>query len=244
MLPISQAHTCQAPSRRFPNGSGRWITVRAASLLGCCLALLLWLVPAGTAAALAVGDLPATPPAERVLDQADVLSRASRAELEKRLESFSAEHVDARWVSVGRLDYGLSLQELGAQLLERWAGDQPQLLLLVDSQTKAAAVLASPALERQLPASLLRSTARTTMALPLREGDRYRQAGVDALQRLQVVLNGGEDPGEPVLEVAPVVASNIPTREETASSNAFTWVVVLLVVGSVVPMATWWFFSR
>ena len=82
------------------------------------------------------------------------------------------------------------------------------------------------------------------MALPLREGDRYRQATMDGLHRLEAVLQGGEDPGEPVVEQAPVVASNIPSREETASSNAFTWVIVLLVIGSVVPMVTWWVFSR
>jgi uncharacterized protein len=40
------------------------------------------------------------------------------------------------------------------------------------------------------------------------------------------------------------VVSNIPSREDTAGSNAFTWVVVLLVVGTVVPMLTWWVFSR
>jgi uncharacterized protein len=40
------------------------------------------------------------------------------------------------------------------------------------------------------------------------------------------------------------VVSNIPSQEETSSSKAFTWVVVLLVVGSVVPMVTWWVFSR
>jgi uncharacterized protein len=40
------------------------------------------------------------------------------------------------------------------------------------------------------------------------------------------------------------VVSNVPTRQETQESNAFTWVVVLLVVGSVVPMVTWWVFSR
>jgi uncharacterized protein len=82
------------------------------------------------------------------------------------------------------------------------------------------------------------------MAQPLRSGDRYRQASVDALQRLSTVLLGGEDPGEPVVEEAAAVVSNIPTREETSSSNAFTWVVVLLVVGTVVPMLTWWVFSR
>jgi hypothetical protein len=38
--------------------------------------------------------------------------------------------------------------------------------------------------------------------------------------------------------------TNVPTVEETRESNAFTWVIVLLVVGTIVPMATWWVFSR
>jgi uncharacterized protein len=42
----------------------------------------------------------------------------------------------------------------------------------------------------------------------------------------------------------PVAVSNIPTAEETREGNGLTWVVVLLVVGSVVPMVTWWVFSR
>jgi uncharacterized protein len=40
------------------------------------------------------------------------------------------------------------------------------------------------------------------------------------------------------------VVSNIPTREETANSKGFQWVIVLLVVGTIVPMLTWWVFSR
>jgi uncharacterized protein len=82
------------------------------------------------------------------------------------------------------------------------------------------------------------------MGLPLREGARYRQASVDALDRLAVVLNGGEDPGPPQLVERMPIETNIPTREETESSNAFLWVVVLLVVGTLVPMITWWVFSR
>jgi uncharacterized protein len=150
-------------------------------------------------------------------------------------------------VTVGRLDYGLSLPALADQLLARWSGDSAddtRLLILIDTQTKSAAIAASPALVRQLPGDLLRSTARTTMAQPLREGNRYRQASLDGLARLATVLRGGEDPGEPLLAEDAVVNSNIPTREETASSNAFTWVVVLLVVGTIVPMLTWWVFSR
>ncbi len=211
------------------------------------LAVVLLMAPLAPALALSLADLPAEPPASRVLDSADVLSIASRTEIEKQLQQFGDERVDARLVTVGRLDYGLTLPALADQLLARWSGDSAddtRLLILIDTQTKSAAIAASPALVRQLPGDLLRSTARTTMAQPLREGNRYRQASLDGLARLATVLRGGEDPGEPLLAEDAVVNSNIPTREETASSNAFTWVVVLLVVGTIVPMLTWWVFSR
>ena len=225
-----------------------------AVLFALVLPLLLLLGP-GTAAAVSLRDLPSTAPASLVLDTADVLSRATRQDLEKQLQAFQSDHIEARLVTVGRLDYGLSLEALGEDLIEAWspaAGSDNQgsrtgdalLLLLIDSQNKAAAVVASPTLEGQLSPELLRSTARTTMAIPLRQGDRYRQAGVDGLDRLATVLRGGEDPGEPAVSEETVVVSNVPSREETAESNGFTWVVVLLVVGSVVPMLTWWVFSR
>jgi len=227
-----------------------WIR-RSASQLLLTLAFVLGL-GLGVAPALAVSanDFPPTPPSNHLLDQADVFSRSSSSEVENQLEALSAERVDARLLTINRLDYGLTLDQLGKQLLERWSGssgnglDANQLLILIDTKTKAAAVVVSPPLERQLPPDLLRSTARSTMAQPLREGDRYRQATVDALDRLSTVLRGGDDPGETEIEEAPVVPTNIPTKEETQSSNAFTWVVVLLVVGTVVPMLTWWVFSR
>jgi uncharacterized protein len=216
---------------------------------------LLALTPIDAALAISVTDLPSAPPSAAVLDSADVLSRASRGDIEKQLEGFKADRVDARLITVPRLDYALSLEQLGQELLQRWtppAGasssgvtvQDPLLLVLVDTQTKAAAVVASEPLQRQLPPELLRSTARTTMAIPLREGNRYRQASLDGLTRLATVLRGGEDPGEPEVAAEAVVTTNIPTREETERSNGFTWVVVLLVVGSVVPMLTWWVFSR
>lgn len=212
-------------------------------LITALLALLLLLVPATGAAALALSDLPEQAPNELVIDNADVLSRASRTEIERQLQTFRQERVDARLLTVNRLDYGLTLPELGRQLLDRWDGES-RLLLLIDTQTKMAAIVASPALERRLPAALLRSTARTTMAQPLRDGDRYRQASLDGLGRLAAVLGGGEDPGEPLEAEVTVAASTIPTQEETRNSNAFTWIVVLLVVGTIVPMLTWWVFSR
>jgi len=253
--PSSSRSAPPASGSRAPDRShGGAITGIVTLLLGLALALITSLAaPVAPADALAVADLPEQPPTAHVLDTAGVLSRSGGAEIEKLLEGLSSERVDARLITVNHLDYGLSLDQLGSGLLDRWRdsgrgsgpqGSSPLLLLLVDTQTRATAVVAEPVLERQLPEELLRSTARTTFAQPLKQGDRYRQATVDALQRLTTVLRGSEDPGEPELQEAPVVVSNIPSKEETAGSNAFTWVIVLLVVGSVVPMLTWWVFSR
>lgn len=222
-------------------------------LLGLTLAMLLPLAAiCSPVLALSARDLPATAPSEHVIDQADVLSRASRAELERRLERLGEQRVDARLITVTRLDYGLSLEELGGQLLDRWQDQSdadgrsplPLLLLLIDSQTKTTAIVASTTLDGQLPDALLGSTAQATMAQPLRLGERYRQATLDAINRLEPVLQGEEDPGPPPEQEEAAVLSNIPSREETRNGNGFTWVVVLLVVGSVVPMLTWWVFSR
>ena len=199
--------------------------------------------------ALATGiqDFPSQLPSSAVIDTADLLSRAASNDLEKRLQLLNEDHVDARLLTLRRLDYGLSLESLGQQLIERWGATDPDsnlLLLLIESQNNSAAVVASAELLNQLPESLLSSTAISTMGLPLREGARYRQAGLDALDRLDTVLQGGEDPGPPQLLERLPIETNIPTKEETASSNALLWVVVLLVVGTLVPMITWWVFSR
>ena len=201
----------------------------------------------GAAWATGAADFPVEPPTTHVLDQADLLSRSADAELDRRLQDFGADRIDARLITLRRLDYGLSLDALGEQLVQRWGeqtGSTSQLLLLIESQNNSAAVVASADLQGQLPAELLSSTAISTMGLPLREGARYRQASLDALERLAVVLDGGEDPGPPQLLERLPIETNIPTREETESSNALLWVVVLLVVGTLVPMITWWVFSR
>ena len=215
-----------------------------------CFAVVVLVFGVTSAPAFAVSqtDFSADRPATQVLDDAEVLSRASRSELERQLKDFGSDRVDARLITLRRLDYGISLDDLGRDLISRWSnGGQsgsPLLLLLIETQNKRAAVIADEALQPQLPETLLSSTGRTTMAIPLREGDRYRQASVDGLTRLSVVLNGGEDPGPPEEFVRTTLPTNIPTQEETESSNATTWIVVLLVLGTIIPMATWWVFSR
>jgi uncharacterized protein len=217
------------------------------ALLVSGLLVLVALIAPPAALATGAQNFPEQLPAAAVLDEADLLSRAANAEVTARLESLSDERVDARLITLRRLDYGTSLETLGQNLLERWqneANADRLLLLLIESQNNSAAVVAGSGLQQELSANLLSSTAISTMGLPLREGARYRQASLDALSRLKVVLNGQDDPGPPQLLERMPVETNIPTKEETASSNALLWVVVLLVVGTLVPMITWWVFSR
>ena len=202
------------------------------ALTGLTLALIL-MVPA--AIAIAPTAFSGERPADRVIDDADVFSRASRGELDTRLKEFEQDRLDARLITLRRLDYGYTLNSFGAELL---------MLFLIESQGKRAAIVADTSLQSRLPEDLLKSTARTTMAIPLREGDRYRQASIDGLGRILVVLNGGEDPGPPEEMVRTALPTNIPTQEETQSSNATTWIIVLMVLGTIIPMATWWVFSR
>lgn len=213
------------------------------SLLGAALCLFL-AVPASFA--ISPSALGSTLPDAVVIDEAEVFSRASRGELEAKLKSFSDDRVDARLITVRRLDYGFSLSAFGEELLETWnsPSGNPLLLMLIETQNKRAALIADDELQTQLPASLLTSTARTTMTIPLREGDRYRQASIDGLNRLGTVLSGGDDPGPPQVIERVTLPTNIPTRAETESSNATTWVIVLLILGTIIPMATWWVFSR
>lgn len=226
---------------------GPLIRTRLSAALLCAALFFAALAVPTAAWATGLADFPSQPPASHVLDQADLLSRSADAELDRRLQDFGGDRIDARLVTLRRLDYGLSLDALGDQLVQAWSSDPSDrslLLLLIESQNNSAAVVASNDLEGQLSTELLSSTAISTMGLPLREGARYRQASLDALDRLGVVLNGGEDPGPPQLAERMPIETNIPTREETQSSNAFLWVVVLLVVGTLVPMITWWVFSR
>ena len=142
------------------------------------VALLLLLVATPAAIAISPAELGSTRPDERVLDDADVFSRASRSELESKLQGLTEDRVDARVITVRRLDYGFSLDSFGEQLIDNWSGSgqEPLLLLLLETQNKRAAIVTEDSLQSQLPPSLLKSTARTTMSIPLREGDRYRQA--------------------------------------------------------------------
>ena len=132
------------------------------------VALLLLLVATPAAIAISPAELGSTRPDERVLDDADVFSRASRSELESRLEGLTEDRVDARIITVRRLDYGFSLDSFGEQLIENWSGSgqEPLLLLLLETQNKRAAIVTEDGLQSQLPPSPVSYTHLTLPTTP------------------------------------------------------------------------------
>ncbi|ABM78216.1 photosystem II repair protein Psb32 [Prochlorococcus marinus] len=224
--------------------------LRSSRFLGVLISILLGLILLVPGAfAITTEDLPVARPEGHVVDSADVLSRVSRSQIEGRLVELGNERLDARLITLRKLDYGVSLSSFGSSLIDRWstnAGEKelPLLVMLIDAQTKQTVVLADTSLRSTLPDALLQSTGRTTMNKPVVGGERYQQASFDAIARLQVVLDGGEDPGPPIEAFSAIKQTNIPSQEQTQSSNATLVVVVLMVVGTIVPMATWWVFSR
>ena len=84
------------------------------ALSGLALALIL-MVPA--AMAVAPAAFSTERPVDHVIDDADVFSRASRGELETRLQDFEQDRLDARLITLRRLDYGYTLNSFGTELL-------------------------------------------------------------------------------------------------------------------------------
>ena len=104
------------------------------ALISLCLLTAVAVPPA--ALAIAPSALGPDLPDERVLDEADVFSRASRSELSGRLEDLAADRVDARVVTLRRLDYGLTLDRFGEDLIEAWSPKASELLLLLLIETQ------------------------------------------------------------------------------------------------------------
>jgi uncharacterized protein len=80
---------------------------------------------------------------------------------------------------------------------------------------------------------------------PLLEGDKYNQAFLAASDRLGAVLSGKEDPGPPAFDDSFDSESTFASAEATAENRGSTTIllVVLLVLATVIPMATYFWYT-
>lgn len=206
----------------------------------------------GMAPALATGvyDIPMISSTDPmwVVDQGNVLSRLNRGNLTSALEDLAeATGNSVHFVTIRRLDYGETVDSFANALFEKWFPDaeaqEQETLLVLDTVTNNAAIRTGSALQASLlPAEIANSVAQETLLTPLRNGDRYNQAFLDASDRLVALLSGEPDPGAPEAQAVAQIEGTFATAEETEESNATIWVIGLLLAATVIPMATYYLY--
>jgi uncharacterized protein len=218
------------------------------------LQLLLIVLVSGLVAtpanAIGVYQMPKISPGEPtwVIDKAEVLSRLNESKLSSNLENLAKKTgKEVRMVTIRRLDYGETPQSFTNALFEKWfptAQEQAnQILLVIDTVTNGTAIRTGEAVKSSLSDEIAKSVASETLVVPLRQGNKYNQGLLDASDRLVAVLSGQPDPGPPVVEEKVEVAGTFKKAEETDTKNSTVWVVAILIIATVVPMATYFFYQ-
>ncbi len=186
-----------------------------------------------------------------VLDQAEVLSRSNEGAISGELKQLSqSTGTEVRFVTIRRLDYGETIDSFTEKLFQAWYPDAEtranQVLIGLDNVTNTIAIAVGDKAAETLTPEIAESVVSETMALPLRRGNQYNRSLADASDRLVAVLSGQPDPGPPVMEEAIDVEGTFASAEETEESrgNNIVLVVVTLVLATVIPMVTYWWYVK
>lgn len=183
-----------------------------------------------------------------VIDKAEALSRLTEGKLNNTLEDLAKKTGnEVRMVTVRRLDYGETIDSFAEALFNKWyptgAARANQTLIVMDTLTNNVAIRTGETVKSIMPDDIAQSVANETMFLPIRDGNKYNQAFTDASDRLVAVLSGQPDPGPPDLTQNVQVESTFTSADETDTKNSTIWVVAILIIATVVPMATYFFYQ-
>jgi uncharacterized protein len=183
-----------------------------------------------------------------ITDRAEILSRSTEGKINTALATLAKQTgYSVRFVSIHRLDYDETAQSFADQLFEKWfptpEQQERQILLVIDTVTNNTGIRTGAGVKAVMPDAIAQSVAQETMLVPLKEGEKYNQAFLDASDRLVTVLSGNPDPGPPQVKDTLRVEGTFATPEQTKSSNAMVWVIGFLVVATVVPMATYYYYQ-
>jgi len=204
-----------------------------------------WVTPAH---ATGVYDLPKISAGETtwVIDQGDVLSFATEKQLSSTLANLAQQtNNEVRLITIRRLNYDDTIETFTDKLFTTWFNNPEtqanQTLLVLDTVTNNSAIRTGENVNNIMNPEIATSVAQETLQAPLREGEKYNQAFVDASDRLVAVLSGQSDPGPPIIKEINTEGT-FTTAEETDDRSATIWVVVLLIVATIIPMATYFFY--
>lgn len=184
-----------------------------------------------------------------VIDQAEVLSRFNEGKISSALENLTKQTGnEVRIVTIRRLDYGETVESFTNKLFEKWfptkEAQANQTLLVIDSLSSGIAIRTGDKVKSLMPDDIAQSVVSETILIPLREGDKYNQAFLDASDRLVAVLSGKPDPGPPQIAETANLEGTFKKAEETDTGNATIWVIGLLLAATIIPMATYYLYVK
>lgn len=212
------------------------------------LTLQLWAAPAW---ATGVADIPKVAAGQQtwVVDQANLLSRINQTKISDQLQELAEQTgKEVRFVTIHRLDYGETAESLTNKLFDAWfptlSERSNQVILFIDDVTNGVAIRTGESIKSLMPDDIAESVAQETVMVPLRDGNRYNQAFLDATDRVVAVLSGQDDPGPPVVEDNLNVEGTFTRAEDTDDYTATIVVVVLLIAATVIPMVTYYWYIR
>ncbi|HYW22183.1 MAG TPA: TPM domain-containing protein [Nodularia sp. (in: cyanobacteria)] len=183
-----------------------------------------------------------------VLDQSDIISRVNEGKISSTFEDLAKKTGnEVRFVTIRRLDYGETAESFTKELFEKWfptpAAQANQTLVVLDTVTNGTAIVTGEEVKPLLTDSIAESVVSETLGVPIRDGNKYNQAFVDASDRLVAVLSGEPDPGPPIVIDTVKVEGTFTKAEDTDQGNATAWVVGLLIAATVIPMATYFVYQ-
>jgi uncharacterized protein len=184
-----------------------------------------------------------------VIDQAEVLSRLNEGKISSDLENLAKQTGnEVRIVTIRRLDYGETPESFTKQLFEKWfptpEAQANQTLLMIDTLSNGIAIRTGDKVKFLMPDDIAESVVSETVLAPLRDGDKYNQAFLDASDRLVAVLSGKPDPGPPQIAQTVNVEGTFKSAGETDTNNATIWVIGLLLAATIIPMVTYFIYVR
>lgn len=203
------------------------------------------------ASATGVYQIPKVTPGDRpwVIDQAEVISRVNEGKISSDLEKLAKETGnEVRIVTIRRFDYGDTAESFTKALFEKWfptpEAQANQTLLVIDTLSSGTAIRTGDTAKSRLSDDIAQSVVDETILAPLKEGEKYNQAFLDASDRLVAVLSGKPDPGPPQIASNVSTESTFKSAEETDTGNATVWVIGLLLAATIIPMATYYLYVR
>lgn len=200
-----------------------------------------------TAEATGVYDLPSLNASDWVIDQANVISPVSQGKINTALGKLAKQTGNqVHLVTIRRLEYDQTIDTFAQELFETWFPTKEeqanQTVVVLDTITSTAGIRTGDSVKKFLPEDVAESITFESVGIPLREGNKYNEAFLGTSDRLVAVLSGNPDPGPPEARDTINTESTFVAAEDTKTGSSTVWVIVLLVLATVIPMATYFFY--